>query len=140
MSIDLRKPWFNLTETEQRKGGLLGPLHSRRPSHSEQVRDSQAARNRASCTHNRTRTYAPTSPFSAEYLASQREAFIAGYPPFDFSGGEGESRCAGRATQADAYNDIAAQRAVGFEKFEADPAGGAARESLVLKANEWLFV
>jgi len=81
---------------------------------------------------------------SAEYLAAQRASFIAGYPPFDFSGGDGESRFVDRATKEDVHPDLSAQRAVGFAKFKVDSStsvGGAsvAQESLVRTANEWLF-
>ena len=86
----------------------------------------------------RMRTYAI---YSAEYLAAQRASFLAGYPPFDFSGGDGESRFIDRATKEDVYPDLIAQRAMGFAKFEAEVSAdnGSAQESLVHKTNKWLF-
>jgi len=91
--------------------------------------------------------YIPAVPLTvnnAEYLAAQRASFLAGYPPFDFSGGDGESRFVDRATKEDVHPDLSAQRAMGFAKFKVDSStgiGGAsvAQESLVRKANEWLF-
>lgn len=76
---------------------------------------------------------------SAEYLAAQRESFLVGYPPFDFSGGEGEKSFTDRATKNDVHPEVVAQRAMGFTKFEATPGGGAGQIDLVRKANEWLF-
>lgn len=77
--------------------------------------------------------------YSAEYLAAQRESFLVGYPPFDFSGGEGEKNFVNRATQNDVYSDVVAQRAMGFTRFEAAESGGAAQTNLVRQANGWLF-
>ena len=49
-----------------------------------------------------------------------------------------------RATKEDVHPDLRAQRAMGFAKFEVDSTTGGdgtkmAQESLVRKANEWLF-
>jgi hypothetical protein len=75
--------------------------------------------------------------YSAEYLSAQREAFLVGYPPFDFSGGEGEKFFKDRATKDDVDSSPPAQRSMGFAPFETD--GNDAQQELVKKANAWLF-
>lgn len=76
---------------------------------------------------------------SAEYLAAQRESFLVGYPPFDFSGGDGEKQFVDRATKDDIHPDLVAQRALGFVKFEGALGCSVAQERLMRKANKWLF-
>lgn len=76
---------------------------------------------------------------SAEYLAAERAAFLAGYPPFDFSGGEGETHFEGRATREDVFPEDRAQRAMGFKPFEAPYGATEAQKNLVRNANAWLF-
>lgn len=76
---------------------------------------------------------------SAEYLASERAAFLVGYPPFDFSGGDGETHFKNRATKDDVPKEVRVQRALGFIPFEALNNAAEAQKNLVAKANAWLF-
>jgi hypothetical protein len=81
--------------------------------------------------------------YSAQYLAAQRQSFLEGYPPYDFSGGEGEKVFVGRGTIENVHNDDLALRAYGLEKFVPSPnAQGeitSGERELVKKANDWLF-
>jgi len=95
---------------------------------------------------------------SAEYLAAQRQSFLVGYPPYDFSGGAGEGAFADRASVEDLYPNAVSRRAAGFEAFSvvrdtdagtgavtsssSSPEGGlrlAGKRELMRRANEWLF-
>ena len=88
--------------------------------------------------------YIPTCPLTVEnteFLAKQRERFLAGTPSPDFGGGEGESNHIGRATVEDVrqVNPIEGMRAFGLEAWDSDAAGltGAQRE-LMRRANNML--
>lgn len=87
--------------------------------------------------------YIPAVPLTvnnAEYLASQRASFLAGYPPYDFSGGEGETEFEGRATVDDVHPNPASRRAMGLDKFvAANEHSTPGQVELVRKANELLF-
>ena len=78
-------------------------------------------------------------PVSAEYLAAQRDAFLAGYPPHDFSGGEGERAFKGRAGLEDVAGGPMSMSAMGLEPFAVKGEVTAGKKEVVAKANAWLF-
>jgi len=82
--------------------------------------------------------YIPAVPLTvdnAHYLRLQRENFVAGLPPPDFPGGQGESGCIGRA-MVDHLKSIEARQMFGFEPF-AVSSGGENRQVVQL-ANQAL--
>ncbi|KAF9517190.1 hypothetical protein BS47DRAFT_1326539 [Hydnum rufescens UP504] len=87
--------------------------------------------------------YIPAVPLTennAEYLAAQLGSFLAGYPPYDFSGGAGEGAFKDRSTADDVYPSAVSRRAVGLEMFPDTSEGlSSAQRDLMRKANEWLL-
>lgn len=64
--------------------------------------------------------YIPSVPLTlqnVEYIRQQRESFLAGIPPPDFPGGEGERAFDGRATQEAILSKMGRQ-GMGLEAFE----------------------
>ncbi|KAF8181820.1 hypothetical protein BJ912DRAFT_906656 [Pholiota molesta] len=65
----------------------------------------------------------PLTVHNASYLRDQRINFLAGLPPPDFPGGEGESQFIGRGSVADINTDEG-RRLYGLEAFAADQTKG----------------
>ena len=69
--------------------------------------------------------YIPSCPLTvsnAEFMARQREAFLAGTPCPDFGGGKGESEHFGRMGVEDvrSVNGVEGMRAFGLEAWDSD--------------------
>ncbi|KZT27114.1 DUF1479-domain-containing protein [Neolentinus lepideus HHB14362 ss-1] len=85
--------------------------------------------------------YIPAMPltlYNAHYLASQRNAFLHGYPSPDFPGGEGESRFTGRATPED-IKTVAGRRLLGLAPFEIPVNATEGERKVIEEANKILF-
>jgi hypothetical protein len=83
----------------------------------------------------------PTTEANAEYLARQRDVFVAGYPGPDFPGGKGESEHFGRSTPqyltSHSYSD--GIKAMGLERLSTmDWEENIGARKAVQKANEIL--
>lgn len=59
----------------------------------------------------------PLTKVNFEYILSQKQSFLDGIPPWDFPGGEGESKHVGRGTPQDVTNQQG-RRAMGLERFQ----------------------
>ncbi|CAL1711617.1 unnamed protein product [Somion occarium] len=85
--------------------------------------------------------YIPATPLTvknASYLRDQRDNFIAGYPPPDFPGGEGEAGFKGRATVDDVASGLG-RRLLGLEPFEVPSNASAGVAKVIKQANAILF-
>ncbi|KAI1742743.1 DUF1479 domain protein [Xylaria scruposa] len=87
--------------------------------------------------------YIPVCPITeqnAEYLARQREAFLAGYPAPDQPGGQGEAQHMNRPTESylRTHADSNGLRAFGFEKIATAESDGPGAREVIRKANEIL--
>ncbi|PPQ78587.1 hypothetical protein CVT25_010563 [Psilocybe cyanescens] len=75
--------------------------------------------------------YIPAVPLTlhnASYLRDQRINFLAGLPPPDFPGGQGESKFVGRASADDVPLSGAARQLYGLEGFVPDEERGLSRD------------
>lgn len=81
--------------------------------------------------------YIPAIPLTNsnwEYVRQQREDFVAGFPPSDFPGGQGERTFEGRAEEGDIVGETA-RSAMGFSRFPEDPTMTPLELALVREAN-----
>jgi hypothetical protein len=80
----------------------------------------------------------PVTESNAEYLARQRDAFLAGLPGPDFPGGKGESEHFGRPTELylRQHSNNEALRSMGIERLsEMDGAENPGARKVLQKAN-----
>lgn len=87
--------------------------------------------------------YIPVSPLTvrnAEFLAQQRDAFLAGTPGPDFGGGVGESKHVGRPSREmlEEWTDAEGLSAMGLGKLRAGEDVGEGERRVVERANEIL--
>lgn len=85
----------------------------------------------------------PVTEANAAYVARQKNDFVAGVPPPDFPGGEGETKHVGRATEGglrELTNELGL-RAFGFGKWDMNEGALSHRQRQVLeKADQILNV
>ncbi|KAJ5107798.1 DUF1479-domain-containing protein [Penicillium angulare] len=83
----------------------------------------------------------PVTEENAQYVQRQKMDFLAGIPPPDFPGGEGESRHIGRFTEADLRQSEAtdATRAFGFDAWNTEGKNLKSGEAAVLKKATEIF-
>jgi hypothetical protein len=77
----------------------------------------------------------PVTEANAEYMAKQRDSFLAGIPPPDFPGGKGESEHSGRPTveYLREYIGMDGLRSMGFASMDAAAPGLSVGEQGVLQ-------
>lgn len=80
----------------------------------------------------------PLTLYNTQYLDKQREAFLLGFPPSDFPGGEGESRFKGRAIPEDVRN-VEGCRILGFAPFDVPQDATEGARMVIEEANSILF-
>lgn len=79
----------------------------------------------------------PTTELNAQYLARQREAFLAGTPGPDFPGGKGESEHVDRPTEEflRTQSDLFGLQSAGFEELQETAGDSAGAKAVIQKAN-----
>ena len=79
----------------------------------------------------------PVTETNAEYLLTQRHAFLAGIPGPDFPGGKGESKHIGRPGEDDVTSEQG-RRALGLERLHLDGEMLPGGREVLQRANEIL--
>lgn len=82
----------------------------------------------------------PVTELNAQYLARQRQAFLAGTPGPDFPGGEGESKHIDRPTEEmlRRWTSVEGRQAMGLDKLTANPSALPGAREVVERFNATL--